>query len=215
MAEHRADGERRRPQVYLAGPMVFEPDPVAVFDRMKAICREHGLVGVAPLDNQIGLENLLPGRNLTEQIVRADIALMQQVDAGAFCLDSFRRGPEMDAGTAFEIGYMQALGKPIAGWTRDPRPYPVKVADFFHGVFAADLIKTQANTTGGTSGLLRDPDGILVHSEGCVQNAMVHIGIELSGGTISADTNWEIAFRGAIASIALACIPSATKGTLP
>ena len=189
------------PLVYLAGPMVFEPDPAAVFARMKILCAEAGLYGVAPLDNQIGLEGAPPGKGLLEQIVRADIELMHRVDAAVFCLDGFRRGPEMDAGTAFEVGYMKALGKPMAGWTRDTRLYPDRVAGFFRDTHGAELTAAAPGTTGGTSGLLRDPDGILVHSEGCVQNAMVHVGIELAGGTVVADADWETAFRGALAVI--------------
>ena len=182
--------------------MVFDPDPPAIFQRMKALCLAQGVIGVAPLDNQIGLEALQPGKDLLQRIVRADIALMDHLDAGVFCLDSFRRGPEMDAGTAFEIGYMKALRKPMAGWTRDMRLYPQRVADFFIRHFDAALIETAANSTGGTSGSLRDLDGILVHSEGCTQNAMVHIGIELAGGSVFADTDWEAAFSGAVASVA-------------
>ncbi len=181
--------------------MVFDPDPSAIFSRMKTLCQAQGVIGVAPLDNQIGLEGLPPGKDLLEQIVRADIALMDRLDAGVFCLDSFRRTPEMDAGTAFEVGYMQALRKPIAGWTRDTRPYPQRVADFFQTHFKQALVQTAPGTTGGTSGSLRDPDGILVHSEGCAQNAMVHIGIELAGGAVIANTDWEAAFSAAVASV--------------
>jgi nucleoside 2-deoxyribosyltransferase len=185
-------------RVYLAGPMVFDPDPIAIFDRMKALCLAQGVVGVAPLDNQIGLEGIAPGRDLLERIVRADIALMDLVEAAVFCLDGFRRGPEMDAGTAFEVGYMKALGKPIAGWTRDIRLYPERVGDFF----GQRLMQTEAGSVGGTSGSLRDPDGVLVHSEGCVQNAMVHVGIELTGGIVAVDADWERAFSLAVASVA-------------
>lgn len=188
-------------RVYLAGPMVFEADPVAIFDRMKTLCVARGVVGIAPLDNQIGLEGIAPGKCLLERIVRADIALMDELDAAVFCLDGFRRGPEMDAGTAFEVGYMRALGKPIAGWTQDTRPYPQRVADFFSSAFGRGLTRTSAGPIGGTSGLLRDPDGILVHSEGCVQNAMVHVGIELTGGIVAADMNWERAFGAAVTSV--------------
>lgn len=191
-----------RPRVYLAGPMVFLPDPVAIFMRMKAICEAHGLTGVAPLDNQTGLAGLPPGPDLIERIVRADIALMRSVDAGVFCLDGFRRGPEMDAGTAFEVGYMRALGKPLAGWTADPRPYPRKVRDYFADTFGLTLTETVPGAIGGTSGLTRDPDGVLVHSEGYVQNAMVHVGIELSGGIVAADTDWERAFTRAAVRLA-------------
>ena len=70
-------------------------------------------------------------------------------------------------GTAFEIGYMKALGKPLAGWTSDPRPYPQRVADFFRTTFNQPLADTAPGTIGGTSGTTRDPDGILVHSESC------------------------------------------------
>jgi nucleoside 2-deoxyribosyltransferase len=182
--------------------MVFLPDPGSIFARMKAICDGLGLTGTTPLDNQAGLEGLPPGPDLIQRIVRADIELMRSVDAGVFCLDGFRRGPEMDAGTAFEIGYMQGLGKPLAGWTADPRPYPRKVQDYFSEVFGLALAATLPGSSGGTSGLTRDPDGMLVHSEGCVQNAMVHVGIELSGGIVAADTDWERAFTSAVARLA-------------
>jgi nucleoside 2-deoxyribosyltransferase len=189
------------PRLYLAGPMVFAIDPAAIFDRMKTLSLAHGLAGVAPLDNQLGLEGIPPGKDLLERIVQADIALMNQVEAAVFCLDGFRRGPEMDAGTAFEVGYMKALGKPIAGWTSDTRLYPQRVGDFVRTITGQTLTRTEAGPVGGTSGLLRDPDGILVHSDGCVQNAMVHVGIELAGGIVAADADWERAFSLAVASV--------------
>ncbi len=40
---------------------------------------------------------------------------MDTLDGGLFCLDPFRRSSEMDPRTAFEVGYMRALGKPMAG----------------------------------------------------------------------------------------------------
>ncbi len=188
--------------VYLAGPTVFEPDPEASFTVMKAICARHGLQGVSPLDNQIGLEGIAPGRDLLRRIVAADIALMRRLDGGVFCLDGFRGAPEMDAGTAFEIGYMVALGKPVAGWTRDPRDYPLKVKHYFENGIGAALVPTEAGAKGGTSGLLRDPQGMLVHSEGCVQNAMTEIGIELAGGSVFANPDWTAAFDAAVALLA-------------
>ena len=190
------------PRIYLAGPMVFDPDPPATFDRMKALCRAAGVVGVAPLDGQIGLHGMAPGKDLLQRIVLADIALMDRLDGAVFCLDGFRRGTEMDAGTAFEVGYMKALGKPIAGWTRDVRGYPRRVADFFDQVFGARLTTTVPGAMGAASGSSRDPDGVLVHSEGCVQNAMVHVGIELGGGIVAADADWQQAFVRAVVSLA-------------
>jgi nucleoside 2-deoxyribosyltransferase len=191
-----------RPSVYLAGPMVFEPHPGPLFDRMKAICGEHGLEGVSPLDNQAELAGHAPGKPLALAIVTADIALMHQLDAGLFCFDGFRRSPEMDPGTAFEVGYMHALGKPLAGWTRDTRLYPDRVEDFFADNFGLALSCTAPGGTGATSGALRDPDGILVHSEGCFQNAMAEIAIELAGGAVFAHPDWTVAFAQAAAALA-------------
>ncbi len=197
--------------VYLAGPTVFLPEPGPVFAAMKAICARHGLQGVSPLDNQMGLQGVAPGPALARAVVQADIALMRQVDAGVFCLDGFRRGPEMDPGTAFEIGYMHALGKPLAGWTRETEDYPERVRRYFAEVFGQALVAQDTSPDRGSddpagegarSGLLRDPDGVLVHSEGCWQNAMTQMGIELSGGAVHGDAAWEQAFGRAVAALA-------------
>jgi nucleoside 2-deoxyribosyltransferase len=182
--------------------MVFLPDAREIFDCMKAICATHRLQGVAPSDNQTCLAGEPPGRDLSRAIAQADMSLMQSVSAGIFCLDGFRRGPEMDPGTAFEIGYMTALDKPLAAWTRDVRDYPTRVQEFFTGTFGLTLSKGAIGTAGGISGSRRDPDGVLVHSEGCFQNAMVDIAIAVSGGQVFADHDWRIAFTAAIADLA-------------
>jgi nucleoside 2-deoxyribosyltransferase len=195
------------PRIYLAGPMIFYPDPETTFRRMKAICRRHGLLGVSPLDNQIGLEGKSPDRALLEQIIRADMELMDTLDGGLFCLDGFRRSPEMDPGTAFEIGYMRALKKPLAGWTCDPRDYPAKVRDHFQDVFGLKLVIAEPGAKGGASGTMRDPDGILVHSEGCLQNAMIDIGIATAGGSVFGHSDWETAFSQAAADLAAQMVP--------
>ena len=193
---------RPSPRIYLAGPTVFEPDPDAIFVIMKTICTRHGLEGISPLDGQLGLEGQAPGREMVAQIVRADIGLMHAADGAVFCLDGFRRSPEMDPGTAFEIGFMLALGKPLAGWTRDPRPYPERVRAYFAETFALPLVPGTSGGPGARSGDLRDPDGILVHSEGCLQNAMTEIGIELSGGAVAAHEEWQTAFEHAVLHLA-------------
>ena len=160
------------------------------------------LEGVSPLDTQTELAGHTPGKPLALAIVSADIGLMHSLDAGIFCLDGFRRSPEMDPGTAFEIGYMHALGKPLAGWTQDPLRYAARVAAYFSRTLGQSLTDAVPGTAGATSGGLRDPDGILVHSEGCYQNAMAEMGIERSGGLVSADADWMVAFEQAAAHLA-------------
>jgi nucleoside 2-deoxyribosyltransferase len=191
-----------RPRLYLAGPMVFYPDPDTTFSAMKHICALHGVAGVAPLDNQSSLAGVPPSRALVRRIVEADLELMRSLDAGVFCLDGFRRSPEMDPGTAFEIGYMHALGKPLVGWTADPRDYPARVAGYFADVFRQTLRAAPTGALGAASGSLRDPDGVLVHSESCYQNAMTEIGIELGGGLVFADQDWSRAFAAAVQHLA-------------
>lgn len=186
------------PRIYLAGPMVFYED-LSVFDVMKEICVRHGLQGYAPADNQLGLEGASPGKETAAKIVAADFDLMDKLDGAVFCLNPFRRSTEMDPGTAVEIGYMKALKKPMAGWTTDGRPYPEKVRTFFKN---ESMAKTSANPKGGTSGSERDPDGILIHSEGLVQNAMTQSGIELAGGKVFAHENWKQAFEAAVMNVA-------------
>lgn len=183
--------------VYLAGPTVFLPDATEVFATMKSILARYQLTGAAPVDNQIGLEDLPPGQQLAEAIYLADESLMQKADAAIFNTDPFRRGTEMDAGTAFEVGYCKALGLPMTGWTTDPRPYPAKVEGYMKSVFGEELIVAEKNTHGGTSGALRDPDGVLVHSDGKYQNLMIDVAIEQSGGRTYADPDWQQAFARA------------------
>jgi nucleoside 2-deoxyribosyltransferase len=192
--------------------MVFYPNPDDIFSAMKATCARRGLIGLSPLDRQTELAAVKPGHDLAVRIVRADIALMREVDAGVFCLDGFRRSPEMDPGTAFEIGYMHALGKPLAGWTRDPRDYLTRVRDYFRERHdPPPTLEPQAGT-GARSGVSRDVDGILVHSEGCYQNAMTQIGIELSGGQVFADTDWEKAFESAVIALADILLGASRQG---
>lgn len=188
--------------VYLAGPTVFLPDAAEIFVTMKSILACYDLTGVAPVDNQVGLEQLPPGEKLAEAIYLADEQLMREADAVIFNIDPFRRGTEMDAGTAFEVGFCKALGLPMTGWTTDARSYPDKVENYMKTVFGEELISVGKNKDGGTSGALRDPDGVLVHSEGKFQNLMIDVAIEKSGGQVFADTDWENAFGDAAKCLA-------------
>jgi len=186
-----------RPTVYIAGPMVFYPDAAATFIEMKRILRSCGLDGCAPLDNQLGFQSTAPGRVLARAIYQADEELMRRVQGAIFNIDPFRRGTEMDPGTAFEVGYCKALGLSMVGWTTDARPYPVKVHDFMKEVYGLDLADAAPNASGGTSGAQRDADGILVHSEGMYQNLMIEMAIEAAGGKVFAAPDWQFAFAEA------------------
>jgi len=190
------------PRLYLAGDIVFRPDALAIFERMRAACADAGCVGVAPFDGQESVRGLPPGPDTILAIVKADRALMDGCAAGIFCLDPFRRSADMDPGTAVEIGYMMAQGKPLAGFTIDGRPYPEKVAAYMRDAWRSPLRVRTALAVGGSSGSLEDADGILAHSDGFVQNGMTEGFIRLSGGRVHVDPDPDRAFAAAVADVA-------------
>ena len=188
--------------VYLAGPTVFLPDAESVFHTMKAILKEHGLKGVAPVDNQSNLKGVSPGKDLNEAIYNADVEIMNSVDGAIFDISPFRRGTEMDTGTAFEIGYCRCLGIPMTGWTTQKVFYPEYVLEYVKERYGQGLREVAESAPGAKSGSARDPDGMLVHSSGFYQNLMVQMAIESSGGSVHADPSWEKAFGNAAAQLA-------------
>ena len=117
-------------RVYLAGPDVFLPDPLARADALRAVCASHGLVGVSPLD---ALEGGDPPEwdRLAEpfRIARRNEAHIASCDALVANLTPFR-GPSADAGTLFELGYMRALGRPVFGWSNCAVPFAARSRAF-------------------------------------------------------------------------------------
>jgi nucleoside 2-deoxyribosyltransferase len=73
------------------------------------------LVAANALPHDNGREEALGGIN--EEIGRRNVALIEAADAVIALLD----GPDVDSGTAAEIGYAAALGRPIVGWRTDLR----------------------------------------------------------------------------------------------
>ena len=181
---------------------MFRPDCLAIFERLRAICRNLGLQGVSPLDGQGAVAGLPPAEATILAIVAADRDLMDTCDGGLFCLDPFRRAADMDPGTAVEIGYMFGQGKPLCGYTVDGRGYPEKVAAYFHAAWRSGLRDRPPVGEGGSSGSLEDPDGMLVHSEGMMQNGMAEGFIRMSGGIVFAEVDFDTAFRHAATHLA-------------
>ncbi|NNM71963.1 nucleoside 2-deoxyribosyltransferase [Enterovirga aerilata] len=113
------------PKVYLAGPEVFLPDAVEVGRRKVAICARYGLAGLFPLD--------LDGPAVaptSSAIFQACCAAMREADAVIANLTPFR-GVGADPGTAFELGYMLAFGRPVFGYTNDPLAHLERVRSGF------------------------------------------------------------------------------------
>lgn len=103
--------------IYLAGPGVFRPDAQHWGQQLQQACRQFGLRGLYPLD-QAAPEHLSPTETAA-WIFTENCALIRQSDAIFADVSAFRSISEPDSGTAFEIGYAYALGKPILLWLPD------------------------------------------------------------------------------------------------
>jgi len=153
-------------RVYLAGPEVFLPEATALFAEKKAICAEHGLVGVSPFDNEVsGMDG---GAAMALAIYRGNVAAMT---GAAFAIANITpfRGISIDAGTAFEIGFMCALGRPVYAYSAEPLPY----AERTRAALPSDPLVARDT--------LAD---IAVEDFGLAENLMIVCGVEESGGRV-------------------------------
>lgn len=112
-------------KVYLAGPDVFAPDAQARAEKHKQWCIAHGFEPLHPAD---GVANTARG------IYDANIQLIQKADAVLANLNPFR-GAEPDSGTAFEVGYATALGKPVIGYLAGPTTLKDQVKTFYGPIY--------------------------------------------------------------------------------
>jgi nucleoside 2-deoxyribosyltransferase len=149
----------RHLKVYLAGPDVFRRDASAEGRRLKARCKHLGVVGLLPADPEDTGDDTAPSET-AKTIYEANLDLLHACDAVVANMTPFR-GPSMDVGTTFEIGYAAALGKLIVGYTADNRDYIEKAADHFDGGLRE------------TDGQWRDPDDNRVENFGLPDNLMV------------------------------------------
>lgn len=137
-------------KLYLAGPDVFAPDAAARFAAMGDACSKAGFVPLTPVDN--ALPENLQGGALAAFIKQANVELIRRCDAVVANVSPFR-GPNMDPGTAWEIGFAEALGKPVLLWSETP-------------VLLADRTPGNGHT---------DPDGWMVENFGLAENLMIAV----------------------------------------
>jgi nucleoside 2-deoxyribosyltransferase len=156
-----------QPKIYLAGPEVFLPDAATLGLRKKILCEEFGFVGLFPLDNDL---STAAGEKLDEKIFAANVALMREADAGVFNLSPLR-GVNADPGTAFELGFFAALGKPVFAYTNHPEPFFDRVSEAF-GVHRAP------------DGEFCDSAGLSIESFGNADNLMLDCALKAQGREI-------------------------------
>lgn len=148
-------GQSDKPRVYLAGPGVFRKDATAFGEMLKQKCARAGLVGCFPLDNEIAGGS---PRQQAERIYRANVDLISGAKAIIADISPFR-GPHMDQGTAWEIGYGIAKGLPVYAWSTDPD----------------DLLqRTRRQGRVGAGGTV-DENGWTIENFGLIENLMIAV----------------------------------------
>ena len=150
-------------RIYLAGPEVFLPDPLALGAAKKAICARHGMEGVFPLDAPAPMPSGPPD---WRRIHAANEAHIQGCDALVANLTPFR-GIAADPGTVFELGYMRGLGRPVFGYTHAPEDYRARIVS----------ARQEADHW-------RDAEGLEIEDFGLAENLMLEGAIAASGGVM-------------------------------
>lgn len=159
-------------RVYLAGPDVFLPDAAERAETLKLICARHGLAGVSPLDALAG-EPEAPELSEAARIHRRNEAHMRGCAALIANLTPFR-GPSADVGTAYEIGFMRALGRPVFGYATTARRFAPRTLEFLGAAAVLDPV-----------GKWRDGQGMLIEDFGLFENLMLDCAIADSGGSLA------------------------------
>ncbi|MGE0629685.1 MAG: nucleoside 2-deoxyribosyltransferase [Hyphomicrobiaceae bacterium] len=159
--------QTRRPRIYLAGPEVFLHDAVEAGARKQKLCDEAGFIGVYPLDAALDLGGMAKHAQ-AKLISESDEALMLSCDLLIANLTPFR-GISADVGTAFEVGFMRALGRPVLGYSNTSQTYQARSEQFRAGP------KLPFDS---------DAPGIMAEEFGLSENLMIEIAIEASGSRL-------------------------------
>ena len=150
-------------RIYLAGPGVFYRDPIAEGERLKTRCAEYGLEGVYPMDAGLDISSMSK-HEAAQAIYEANIELIKSCDAVMADMQAFR-GPGMDGGTAFEMGYAKALGLRVIGYGSKGL-YLERTRSYYQGLSKIDVNEI-------------DPKGLTVEDFDLADNLMMACGADI------------------------------------
>lgn len=152
---------RRIQTVYLAGPDLWFPDARDHLARKARVCEQAGFRGVSTLDAE--LVETEASEVMAREIYADNTARIRGADALIANLSPWR-GPHCDPGTAFEIGFASALGKPVFAY--------LNVAEEDDADYR-ERIETSMGATLDEDGRWRDGLGCEVEDFGLPENLML------------------------------------------
>lgn len=125
---------------------------------------------MSPIDNEIEIS---PSKRETSQrISAANEALIRSCELLIANITPFR-GPSADVGTAYEMGYARALGKPVLAYTN------------VGGTLLERTVLAEGDrVTGQTGGPVSDQSGMLIEDFDGADNLMLTGAVEATGTTV-------------------------------
>lgn len=160
-----------RPRVYLAGPEVFLRNQSEIGESKRAICQTFGLYGVFPIDDTVPEADSKEENAFT--ISEQNERKMGDCDVIVANMTPFR-GPSMDVGTAYEMGYMRGRGKLVLAYSNEGEDYFSRVKKIYN---------SKINERDG-SGEYEDQNGMLIENFGLIDNLMLDGAVRASGSRI-------------------------------
>jgi nucleoside 2-deoxyribosyltransferase len=148
------------PKIYLAGPGVFRPDAIAYGALLQRKCDAHGLKGLYPLDNKITAQT--PAETAAA-IFKANVAMIDKAHGIVADISPFR-GPNMDPGTAWEIGYGFAKNLPIFAWSSDASTLLERTQRYYRIDTTVDPAGLQIENFGGVENLMIMHASLSIHA---------------------------------------------------
>ena len=162
--------KKERPKLYLAGPEIFRPDAKEYSKKQLALCEKYGFIGLHPMDNNVNLRT--NSIETAVKIYRGDVGQVRESDIVVANCNSFR-GALMDDGTAYELGYGNALSKPSYGYIGDPDTYIERVTKRY-----------PCRIHKGSKIYMDKDDYLLVDDFGTKINLMMECGMVANGGRL-------------------------------